>query len=90
MISCIFQPIFVNDFGDFLLEFFLFLIPVATLQQNFGNLTAGEEIRWGKSYREPIARAVLRSLWLFKIRKTNKKEAQGNSPQNPLESSAEC
>lgn len=64
MISCIFQPIFVNDFRDFLLEFFLFLIPVATLEQNFGNLTAGEEIRWGKSYREPINRTRGSSLFM--------------------------
>ena len=36
-----------------------------------------------------IARAVPRSLWLIKIRKTNKKEPQGNSPQNPFQFSAE-
>jgi len=36
-----------------------------------------------------IARAVPRSLWLIKIRKTNKKESQGNSPQNPFKFSAE-
>ena len=36
-----------------------------------------------------IARAVPRSLWLIKIRKTNKEETQGNSPQNPFKFSAE-